>query len=390
MYTGYVFKELMKRGSRTATVVLAIAVLAAMLFLLSGVSDAYSSMVRSPFQSIGSDMIVQKNGNATTGPDQKVRVPFGREVFAEAEAESLSRLDHVTNVSKSLVVWELGRNGFTSIEGIEPDSFVGQKLRLGIVNGTFIAGGAPGQVVVEKHFANFNHISVGNVIALGNSSFGVVGIVNVGESQAFSSNVYMTVPDAQRMAGITGYDRLYVKIDSLSNEGVVRREMQQADDQVIAISGNTISTSLGGLVDIFNGFYAVGAGVVLLLAVLVLVKLNSANLLERRKDIAVLRAVGWTGGEIMKQIMAEVVIQAFAGFILGLLASFVILDLIGTVSVQVAGSGLSTTSITMPVLLSPLMIVEWFVAMLAVCLISVYALTKEITSIKPSENLRNE
>jgi len=245
MYFPYVFKELIRRKPRTTTVVLTVAVVISMLILITAVMNAYSSAIYLPFKNIGSDIILQKADNRTTNTT-KIRVPFGKGIFNDEEIIFLSSLDHVVNISKSLILWNFGQKGFVSIEGVEPDSFMSEKLSSWIVKGRFITREDNNKAVLESHFANFNHLKVGDNITIGNDTFEISGILKIkGRSPIFSSNIYLKLSDSQRISGIRGYNQIYLKVDDLANEELIKSEIKHVDNKIEVISGNSISASLG-------------------------------------------------------------------------------------------------------------------------------------------------
>ncbi len=386
MYPKYAFKELVRRRSKTTTTVLIVAVVASILVLFSGVMDAYSSGIYRPFKGIGSDMVLQKSENTTTGIDSKIRMPFGKGAFSEHEIDSLPGLDHIMDMSGSLIIWDFGRSGFTTIEGIEPGSFIGNKLSSEIKEGSL----AENEAVAESHFANFNHLKTGDSIMIGNESFRISGIAGItDESQVFSSNIYMELKDAQRISGIEGYNNVYLRIDKLSNEEAVKREVIGLDSNITVISGNSLAASLSNVARIFSRFYYLGAGMIVLVTVLILLKANTINLLERKKDIAVMRTVGWTRNDLTKQIMTEMCIQTVLGFLIGLLVSFIVILFFGSISIRAAGSGLGEGAISIPIRLSLGSISMYFVIIVAVSASVSLMLIRKISGIKPSDNLRS-
>jgi ABC-type antimicrobial peptide transport system permease subunit len=171
----------------------------------------------------------------------------------------------------------------------------------------------------------------------------------------------------------------------------VKEEINQIDPMITAISGNYISASLSNVLSIYGTFYWVGVGVMALIAILVLFKVNAMALLERRRDIAILQSVGWTKKEITKQILVETSLQTMLGFVLGTIASLVVIIFLGTVSIQSASTGLESTptTITMPLTFSPGIIAGYFGLIVVISLLVSYLLAKKIAAIKPSENLRS-
>ncbi|MDD1748567.1 MAG: ABC transporter permease [Methanothrix sp.] len=391
MYIPYIFKEVFRRKSRTLTNVLTVAVIIAMLLSVTAIMSAYTSAIYLPFKDVDSDIILQKSYN-TTNLTSEIRVPFGKGTFDDGEIADISTLSHVQDISRSLVLWDFDKKGFTSIEGIESDSAVGKKLGSWVTEGRFINGSDNKKAVLESHFAKFNRMKVGNNISLGDEIFNVVGILKIGEgSPIFSSNIYIKSSDAQRISGIEEYDQLYLKVDDLANEEAVKEEINQIDPMITAISGNYISTSLKNVVNIYGSFYWVGVGIMALITILVLFKVNAMALLERRRDIAILQSVGWMNKDITRQMLFETSLQTVLGFVLGAVTSFAVVTFLGTISIQSVSTGLESTptTITMPLTFSLSTIAVYFGLIVVISLLVSYLLAKKVAAIKPSENLRS-
>ena len=184
-------------------------------------------------------------------------------------------------------------------------------------------------------------------------------------------------------------NQIYLSLDELSNEELVKNEIKKLDKDIITVSANSISASLSNVINIYRKFYYLGTGIIVLIVVLILLKINTINLLERKKDIGILRAVGWTKKNITKQITTELFIQTIVGFFLGLIISFIILSLFGQINIQTAGSGLNKAVVSIPISIPLTSIIEYFIMILAISLLVSFILAKKISEIKPSENLRS-
>jgi len=143
------------------------------------------------------------------------------------------------------------------------------------------------------------------------------------------------------------------------------------------------------VVNIFAKFYYLGLGMMTLIAVLILLKIYTINLLERKKDIAIMRSVGWSKKDITKQITTELFVQTILGYLLGLFVSFVIVGLFGNINIRVSGLGLSESKISIPISISMTAVFQYFVLIIAVSMIVSFLLTQKISEIKPSDNLRS-
>ena len=200
----------------------------------------------------------------------------------------------------------------------------------------------------------------------------------------------MELSDAQNISGVRGYNQQYLKIDDLSNEALVKSEITQIDERMVAISGNSVSASIGNVVNIYNRFYLIGISMMILVAFLVLFKVNATGLLERKKEIAIMQSVGWTKKEVTKQITSEVFLQTLLGFILGVIASIIVIIFFSSISIQTPSIGLeNSATVTLPLVLSPVIIINYLIAIIVVSFLVSYLLAKKISTDKPSENLRS-
>jgi putative ABC transport system permease protein len=389
MYIPYILKSITRRTSTTIANILTVAVIVCMLISITVVMNTYTSAVYLPFSSVNSDMLVQKNGGDNTTISE-IRVPFGKGIFTDGEIGQIAGLNHVTDLSKSLVIWNFNRSAFLSLQGIEPESYLGERLKSWVGEGRFIADGDSKAAVVESHFAKFSHLKVGNNIGVGNTTYKIVGTLKIKDgSQLSSSNVFLTLSDAQKLSGVNGYDQLYLKMDDLSNEEYIKSGLSNINGKIEALSSNSISASLGNIAKIYQQFYLIGIAIMFLVTLLILFKVNTMSLLDRRKEIGVMQSVGWMKKEISTQIIAELFLQTMAGFSVGALVSFVVLALVSSISITLPSSGLSNkpTMITVPLSFSPEVLIGYFVLMLITSFIVSYLLVRAIARMKPSENL---
>ena len=61
--------------------------------------------------------------------------------------------------------------------------------------------------------------------------------------------------------------------------------------------------------------------------------------MARSSEIGILKAVGWTGKDVQKQLMAEALLQSFAGGLVGLIVGYAISYGLGFLSIPVSTPG---------------------------------------------------
>ncbi len=389
----YLIRELTRRKGRLFTNLLAVAILVAIFIIMTSVMNAYSDAVYLPFKDIGADMIVQKSvAKSADNLTNSIQLPFGKGLFDQASVDKISALPHIKDVSRSLVVWRYDKGKFITIEGFEPDSFIGAKYNSWVTSGRTLKAGEQNAALVEKHFAKFYGLKLGDKLQLGSSVFQVVGVAAVEDkSQVSATNVYINLSDAQSLLGVSGYSQLYVRLDDLSSEKAIRSEVISVDKDAMALSSSSIAASLGNYMDIYEKYKLLVLFILAVILALILFQVNTASLMERRRDIGILQTVGWTKGNISAQIVSEVFVQTILGFLMGLAASALILVSIGSISVQAklsTGLGNDLTNLSAPLQLSGSAVWGFFLLTLIISIALSFFLSGKLAGMKPIDNLR--
>jgi len=383
----------MRRG-RTLTNLLAVAILVSIFVILTSVMNTYSEAIYLPFKNIGADMIIQKTSSqASTTLTSAIQLPFGKGVFYQKEIDDIAALEPVKDISKSLVLWRFDKGKFISIEGLEPDSYIGKKYSSWVTSGHFFNAVEENKAVVEKHFAKFYGLKLGDTLQLGNSPFEIIGIIATqGESQVSATNIYINLAAAQKLSDIEGYSQVYVKLDNLSSEHIIRSKISNIDKDAVIASASSIATSLSNFVQIYHKFYLLVLAIIALILTVILVQVNAGSLMERRKDIGVLQAIGWTKANISRQLISEVFLLTISGFVFGIIASLLIVTAIGTISIQantIQGLDNSLATLTAPLTLSGFAVWQFFILTLVISVAVSFFLARKLASMKPLVNLRN-
>jgi putative ABC transport system permease protein len=390
----YLIKELIRRKGRTTTNLLAVAVLVAIFVILTSVMNAYSEAIYLPFRSISVDMIIQKaDSHASTTTTNDIRLPFGKSVFYQKEIDDIANLEPVKDISKSLVLWCFENGKFISVEGLEPDSYMGKTYSSWITSGHFFNTYKENEAVVEKHFAKFYGLNLGDNLKLSNKTFEIIGIIaSEGESQVSATNVYISLASAQKLSSINGYSQVYVKLDDISSEDIIRSEIGSIDRDAVIVSASSIATSLSNVVRIYHQFYLLVLAIIAIILAVILFQVNTNSLMERRRDIGVLQSIGWTKANISRQLVSEVFVQTVSGFILGIIVSLLTMTAIGSISVQantMQGLDNSLSSLTAPLTISGFAVWQFFVLTLVVSVAVSFFLVRKLASMKPMANLKD-
>jgi putative ABC transport system permease protein len=212
-----------------------------------------------------------------------------------------------------------------------------------------------GAVLVDSVFADLAGLDLGDYVSAFGRNFTVVGIVNpsIYSRPAGIADLYAPLTVVQEIAKF--YGDLYsfavrdinVVLVEISPEGdsaqitdveqSVLRTIEFYGGQAGAIVGYQCGVAARNVVPITQDS-AWAISVVLLVSVLLFaLKSQFASVAERTREIGILKAIGWTDSDVMKQVFLESLLASLAGGIIGMSVGYLVTFLIpqlGLVSTQ--------------------------------------------------------
>jgi len=214
-----------------------------------------------------------------------------------------------------------------------------------VISGRFLQPDDKGMILVEEAYARAVGLKSGDSLIIGGRVFKVAGIVNPGIRPA-KADVYMAYEEAEDMASarMTQVPPTLIMNAILVEVRHARRqeEAMQAVRQLIpdiVVSSYACYRPAAKVIGINEKTAWILVTVLQLGAILFAVKSQTASLVERRRDIGILKTLGWTNGAIAGLIFTEAMFQAFAGSLIGCAGAIFLLlvlpkDLIGILSVN--------------------------------------------------------
>jgi putative ABC transport system permease protein len=341
----YVLKELRHHHNRTLVNILGIGIGIALFVSINAVSTAYQKAVSLPFKNLGADIVVQRPEKRAVDSGQPpasmrgIRLPFSNELLPSQDLEKLKAIEGVDSMSSSLLLWEFDKGGFRTIMGVDlaQPSLGPVKVKEWLKEGRFPQKG--GEVVVEKHYAKFQHKKMGDMLEINGRSFNVVGLLEIKEgSQIASANLYLSLQDAQTLFGgdSNGVNVVYLRLKNPSLLSQVKTSIARQLNGVSVASSDSSLELMGGVSKISDQFSFIVSLIALGGAVFLIVKAMLSNLVERSREVGILKAVGWTERDVQKQLMGEVFLQSLLGGVLGILMGYFFSYLLGFLSIPVS------------------------------------------------------
>jgi putative ABC transport system permease protein len=278
-----------------------------LILLIVGLTSGMLTDLRARAQGVGADIIVQP-------PNSSIFFSFSSAVIPQSQVVRIEKLSGIDEVGAVVVLVDPATLGV--IYGIDYARF--NALSEGF---TFLAGGpftAPDDVIADDLAAQSRKLVVGSNVLIMNRTFRVSGIVLHGKGARF----FVPIDTAQQIAGVQKrVSMIYVR--STGNTDGVRAEV------IRLLPGYRIrsmaeymslmtSSSLPELRPFLRSF--VGLGVVISFLVVLLTMYTMV--LERRREIGILKAIGSSRLEICWLIVAEALLLVCLGVLLGLAGTY--------------------------------------------------------------------
>ncbi|PKN30334.1 MAG: hypothetical protein CVU64_03815 [Deltaproteobacteria bacterium HGW-Deltaproteobacteria-21] len=341
----YIMKELRHHHHRTLVNVLGIAIGIALFVSINAVSTAYQKAVSLPFKNLGADIVVQKPEKRAVDAAQTptsmrgIRLPFSNQLLSQEELRKLNSVQGVASTASSLLLWEFDQGGFRTIMGVDlsQPSLGSVKVKEWLSSGRF--PNQEGELVLEKHYAKFQHLGLGGSMTIGGRSFTIVGLLEIKEgAQIAASNIYLPIQDAQKLLSTdaNGTNIVYLRLENPSLLSQVKSRIGTELQGLSVTSSDSFLELMGGVSKISDQFSLVASIIALGGAIFLIIKTMLGNLVARSSEIGILKAVGWTERDVQKQLMGEALIQAFLGGIAGLVVGYGISYALGFFSIPVS------------------------------------------------------
>jgi putative ABC transport system permease protein len=312
MMNKMVVANLVHRPIRSLISIVAIALEVALILLIAGLCYGILNDSKNRTAGIGADVIVQPPGSSFMAGISGAPVPV-------KVADVLRGLPHVKVVSP--VIWQLSTAGALEvIDGIDLPSFEA-------LGGPFqyVAGGpfqGPDDILVDNYIAQQKHVTVGSGMEVLNHNFRVAGIVENGRG----ARKFLPLIALQDLIGAKDKASVfYVKLDDPANaDQVVQAVKAQPGMEKYSVlsTPDYLSMMTPSRLPGFRPFIGVVIGVSLIIGFLVIFQSMYTAVMERTREIGILKSMGASKLYIVNVILRETGLLAVAGIVLGIGFSF--------------------------------------------------------------------
>jgi putative ABC transport system permease protein len=218
------------------------------------------------------------------------------------------------------VVWQIATGGgLEVIDGIDLASFeaLGGPF-------TYLKGGpfkGPDDLLVDDYIARQKHVKVGDTMQILNHPFRVCGIVENGRG----ARKFVSMATLQDLIGAKDKASVfYMKLDDPSNTDAVIdaiKKQSGMEQYVVRSMEEYLSMMTPSNLPGFRPFIGVVIGVSLVIGFLVIFQSMYTAVMERTREIGILKSMGASKWYIVNVILRETVLLAVAGIVVGIAVS---------------------------------------------------------------------
>jgi putative ABC transport system permease protein len=300
-----IVSNILYRPIRTALSALAVAIEVAMVMLFVGLANGIVHDSARRVEGVGADILVQPSGASFL-------LAFSQAPMPIKIGDWLQGIPHVQAVAPALVLFNSVR-GLDMIYGIDMAAF-------DRVSGGFVyhAGGPfrdPYDILVDDWYAKATHIKVGQTISLLNHDFRVSGIVEHGKG----ARLFISLNTAEDLLSVKDKASIFfVRCTDPRYTGDVSEVIKQLGPKyqihpVKEFTSLMTSNNLPG----FEAFITVIIGIAVGIGFLVIFLAMYTTIIERTREIGILKSLGASKGYIIAVILREAGLLSVVGIMAG-------------------------------------------------------------------------
>jgi len=302
--------NMMHRKTRTLVSVLAVAVEVAMVMLLVGLANGTLDGIAQRLENVGADVLLQP-------PDASLILGATTAVMPVKFIDLMKKIPDVVEVTPVLN-WHIsrikGRVQAINLWAIDYRSFAAISGGLQFVTGRALSD--ENEVIVDTLLAETNALAVGDVLPMMNRQFRVAGIFRAGAG----GRIYARLEDVQQAIGTPGKASFFLIKGTDSNLAEdlthkLRDRFKGYKITPVAQFSQAMRDNAVGLEE----FKSALTGMAVVISFLVVLLAMYTAIIERTREIGILRAIGATRAKVVQILVVESFLICLAGTLVGML-----------------------------------------------------------------------
>jgi putative ABC transport system permease protein len=358
----YSFRNLKHQHLRTWLTIVGIVVGVAAVIVLVGLADGLRGSVSEQLESFGPRTIIISpisTESGLGGGPASIRPTLGK--LFEKDAEKLKTIEGVELVTKVItlttdVKFRDSRIG-GSVYGVDPEDYT-ETTTIEIEEGRFLQPGdrhvaVLGHTLAHDTFGDFE-VKVNNIIEISGQKYRVVGVLKEsgGSFGPVDSTIFVDYQDGRDLAGDSIAEREISAMRVIVAEGFDTEEVADEIEFVLAsmhkvprdekdftlITPEFIQEQVEGILGTLTLFLGAVSGIALIVGGVGISNTMFVSVMERTKEIGVLKSVGAQTWQIERLFMVEAAMIGLTGGIFGIIFGILVVFLLGFFGIYAAPS----------------------------------------------------
>jgi putative ABC transport system permease protein len=301
--------NIIARPMRATLSIVAITIQVFLVLMIVGLTTGVVSEWGKRVEGVGADILVQP-------PNSSMFLAFSRAVLPESLAEKVAKLPGVDEVAPTLTLMD--QKNFVLVYGIDYQRFNALSRGFLFRAGKPFAG--PNEAIADDIVALSKHLKVGDKVILLNHEFTICGIVAHGKGARY----FIPLKTGQDIAGADErVSMLYVRS---------KGDIEATREQILSVAPGNGVKSMAEYTTLMNSsnlpelkpFIRTMVGLGMVISFLVVLLNMHTMVMERTREIGILKALGTSRLDIVKLLLGETLVLALLGAVTGIAVTFLV------------------------------------------------------------------
>jgi putative ABC transport system permease protein len=300
--------NIVARPLRCALSILAIAIQVVLILMIVGMTSGVIAEWGKRVEGVGADILVQP-------PNSSIFFAFSSATMQESLGDQIEKLPGVDEVSPTLILSD--PKSLINIFCIDYKRF--NALSQGFVFRDGRPFEAPDEAIADDIIAQTKHLKVGDTVTLINHTFKISGIVAHGKGARY----FLPLKSAQDIVGAQNHVSMFF-VRSKGDTEATRAEILKLNPQNrIRSMAEYVSLMNSSNLPELKPFIRTMVGLGVIVSFLVVLMNMHTMILERTREIGILKALGFSRFDIVKMLLGETAVITLFGSLVGIAITYI-------------------------------------------------------------------
>ncbi len=296
------------RPLRCVLSILAIAIQVVLVLMIVGLTSGVIAEWGKRVEGVGADILVQP-------PNSSIFFAFSSAVMPESLGDQIEKIPSVDEVAPTVILSD--PKSLMIIYCIDYKRF--NALSQGFIFRDGRPFRAPDEAIADDIIAQTKHLKVGNTVTLINHQFTISGIVAHGKGARF----FIPLKSGQDIVGADNKVSMFFVRSKGDTEGTRTAILKLNPQNRIRSMSEYVTLMSSSNLPELKPFIRTMVGLGIVISFLVVLLNMHTMILERTREIGILKALGFSRLDIVKMLLGETAVLSIAGSVVGIVITLI-------------------------------------------------------------------